>query len=285
MRTTTNPPNLRQQLSTLVAILAVAGATYAGTRGQPAEHSSPAAIETRATAGQPTASANAPVEEQAPSPEPEPSATPTPQPTGGPFGSQHLTGGRHVTLTFDDGPDPEHTPRILALLREHRVKAVFCVVGVQAQAHPDLIRAIAADGHTLCNHSWDHDFRLGSRSPAAIRADLGRTNQAIRDAVPGVPIAYYRQPGGYWTKTVVTVARELGMTALHWTVDPQDWARPGAEAIARRVIDQTVPGAIVLLHDGGGDRRGTVSALRAMLPVLSRRFELAALPPDAGTPH
>jgi peptidoglycan/xylan/chitin deacetylase (PgdA/CDA1 family) len=199
----------------------------------------------------------------------------------GPFGSWRTTGGDHVALTFDDGPDPHHTPQVLALLREHGVKATFCLVGVNVRAYPELVRAIAADGHTLCNHSWKHDFGLGSRSRTAIRADLTRTNEAIRDAVPGARIAYFRQPGGNWTKAVVTVARDLGMTSLHWAVDPQDWRRPGAESITRQVTSETAAGAIVLLHDGGGDRRGTVNALRTILPNLTRRFELAALPAGA----
>ena len=84
---------------------------------------------------------------------------------GGPFGSLATTGTAAVALTFDDGPDPQYTPQVLALLREYEVKATFCVVGENAQSHPDLVQAIVAEGHTLCNHSWHHDVTLGSRSP------------------------------------------------------------------------------------------------------------------------
>ncbi|HEX5597811.1 MAG TPA: polysaccharide deacetylase family protein [Micromonosporaceae bacterium] len=205
--------------------------------------------------------------------------TPLPAEPDGPFGSRQTTGSRQVALTFDDGPDPRYTPQALSLLRRHRVTATFCLVGQNAQAYPQLVRAIVADGHTLCNHSWNHDFKLGSRSPATIRADLVRTNKAIRAAVPNAQISYYRQPGGKWTARVVAVARDLGMTSLHWAVDPQDWRRPGATKISANVTANTTAGAIVLLHDAGGDRRGTISALRSILPNLTRRFELAALPP------
>jgi peptidoglycan/xylan/chitin deacetylase (PgdA/CDA1 family) len=203
------------------------------------------------------------------------------EPGGGPYGSRRTTGSPAVALTFDDGPDPNYTPQALAMLRSYRVRATFCLVGANVAKYPDLVRAIAADGHTLCNHSWSHDLALGSRSRSVILADLVRTNEALRAAVPGARIAYFRQPGGNWTAPVVTVAAQLGMTSLHWTVDPQDWRRPGVSSIATAVTSSTVAGAIVLLHDAGGNRQGTVSALRSILPNLTSRFELAALPAGA----
>lgn len=197
----------------------------------------------------------------------------------GPYGTSRVTGARFVALTFDDGPDPRWTPQVLELLRRHRVTATFCLLGEAAAAHPELVRAIVADGHTLCNHSWAHDLQLGSRPVNVIRADLERTNAAIRAAVPDATIAYYRQPGGVWTERVIGVATELGLSPLHWAVDPQDWRRPAARVIAEQLV-ASPPGAIVLLHDGGGDRRPTVDALRQTLPKLVDRHELAALPPN-----
>ncbi len=199
---------------------------------------------------------------------------------GGPHGTQMTTGTGQVTLTFDDGPDPYYTPQTLAALRAYRVTATFCLVGENAQAHPDLVRAIVADGHSLCNHSWNHDVLLGSRTEQTIQADLLRTNEAIRAAVPDARIAYYRQPGGAWTYPLVSVARNLGMVPLHWTVDPNDWQAPGAASIAGMVNAATMPGSVVLLHDAGGDRQGTVDALYWILPNLTSRFRVAALPPD-----
>ncbi|BCL14233.1 polysaccharide deacetylase family protein [Micromonospora sagamiensis] len=199
---------------------------------------------------------------------------------GGPYGTRATTGTGQVALTFDDGPDPDYTPQALAALRAYGVTATFCLVGENARAHPDLVRAIAAEGHTLCNHSWNHDVLLGSRSYQSIQADLLRTNEAIRAAVPGARIAYFRQPGGAWTYPVVSVARNLGMVSLHWTVDPTDWRKPGAASIADTVTAGTVPGSIVLLHDAGGDRQGTVDALYRILPNLTSRFQVTALPPD-----
>ncbi|MGW3785786.1 polysaccharide deacetylase family protein [Micromonospora chokoriensis] len=196
------------------------------------------------------------------------------------FGAHETTGSPRLALTFDDGPDPRYTPQVLATLREFDVRATFCVVGENAQNHPDLIQAIVDEGHTLCNHSWHHDVGLGARSADAIRADLLRTNDAIRAAVPNAPIVWYRQPGGAWTYPVVSVARQLGMTPLHWSVDPSDWDLPGASRITATVVTQAAPGSVVLLHDAGGDRQGTVDALRRILPDLTARFELEALPTD-----
>lgn len=196
----------------------------------------------------------------------------------GPYGTQATSGSAAVALTFDDGPDPRYTPQALELLRAYHVKATFCVVGENALNHPDLIQAIAADGHTLCNHSWNHDVTLGQQPADMIRDDLLRTNAAIRSAVPNARIAYFRQPGGAWTYPVVSVAEELGMTPLHWTVDPTDWQAPGAERIAATVTGEASPGAVVLLHDAGGDRQGTIDALHRILPELSGRFRLMALP-------
>ncbi|MDM4721045.1 polysaccharide deacetylase family protein [Micromonospora sp. WMMA1363] len=218
---------------------------------------------------------------------PEGATRPGPAGTAGPenvdglptYGARSTTGTETVALTFDDGPDPLYTPQILQILREFDVTATFCVVGENALNYPELIRAIVADGHTLCNHTWDHDITLGARSPDWIRADLIRTSEAIRAAVPDATIAYYRQPGGAWTYSVVSVAEDLDMIPLHWTVDPADWQTPGADRISSMVINNVEPGAVVLLHDAGGDRQGTVDALYRILRYLTGRFHVEALPP------
>lgn len=214
-----------------------------------------------------------------------PNHPPLPAEQGGPFGSRFTTGTAEVALTFDDGPHPQWTPQVLTTLADYGVKATFCLVGAKAAAYPQLVRDIAAGGHTLCNHSWDHDMGLGNRDEQAMLADLERANAAIRAAVPGARISYFRQPGGFWSKRVVEAAHRLGMTSLHWRVDPQDWDTSPAYRIASDVNSQTVPGAIVLLHDGGGDRRSTLVALRTILPHLLTRLHLAALPPGRDAPR
>jgi len=189
-----------------------------------------------------------------------------------------------VALTFDDGPDPNYTPKMLELLRKHNVKATFCLVGVNVQQYPQLVRDIVADGHALCNHTWKHDTKLGTRADDAIRADMQKTTDAIVAAAPGATVKSFRHPGGMWTPRAVKIAKELGMVSLGWDVDPMDWntAKHGTGAQMRDHILQVLrsgvkPGSIVLSHDAGGDRTGTLAAYEIALPELVAKYKLVAL--------
>ncbi|MEV4753722.1 polysaccharide deacetylase family protein [Micromonospora sp. NPDC049559] len=206
-----------------------------------------------------------------------PGKPPAPRPKIGPHGTRRLTGVSAVALTFDDGPHPTWTPKILEQLRTQQVKATFCLVGTRVRKNPELVAQIVREGHTLCNHSWAHDLRLGKKPEAQIRADLDQTNREIRRAVPGVRIPFYRQPGGEWTPSVVHVAKALGMVPLHWDVDPRDWDKPGAPLITKRISTTTRSGSIVLLHDGGGDRSATLAACPAVIGELKRRYGVTLL--------
>ncbi|MFD2763888.1 polysaccharide deacetylase family protein [Micromonospora eburnea] len=226
------------------------------------------------------------------SPTPAP-PTPTPTPTASratppkpklrplpktlPAGLHRGSGDKAVALTFDDGPDPRWTPQILDQLRAAHVTATFCLIGKQAERHPELVARIVREGHQLCNHSWRHDLNLGRRPVADIKADLARTNRVIRDAAPGAEITWFRQPGGRWTAEEVEVARKLGMRPLHWDVDPQDWNHPNAKTIINRVEAAVRPGSIVLMHDGGGDRKQTMAACRQLIPELKKRYGISRL--------
>jgi peptidoglycan/xylan/chitin deacetylase (PgdA/CDA1 family) len=192
------------------------------------------------------------------------------------------TGTADVALTFDDGPDPVNTPKILDLLKRNQARATFCVVGTRVQTYPSLIRRIVAEGHTLCNHSWQHRLDLGTQAPAEIDADLVRTNAAIRAAAPDAPIRFFRAPGGNFTPALARSARALGMTPLLWQVDPRDWdsttfgtGAPLAAHVVSAVGAAVRPGSIVLSHDGG--HPDTVDAYAELLPALKARFTLTAL--------
>ncbi len=218
-----------------------------------------------------------------PTPKPRPSRTTPPKPQLRPLpktlpaGLHRHSGDRGVALTFDDGPNPRWTPQILDQLRATHVTATFCLIGREARSYPQLVARIVREGHQLCNHSWRHDMNLGRRPAAEIRADMLRTNQAIRAAVPNAKITWFRQPGGRWTAEEVAVAAQLGMRSLHWSVDPQDWDRPSAKTIIKRVESAARPGSIVLLHDAGGDRSQTMAACRTLIPDLRRRFGISQL--------
>nr|MDT0661749.1 polysaccharide deacetylase family protein [Micromonospora sp. DSM 115978] len=211
------------------------------------------------------------------SPTSAPGTKPSPRGTIGPHGSIRLTGTKQVAVTFDDGPDPVWTPKVLDRLRAAQVKATFCLVGSRVRKYPALVARIVREGHSLCNHSWQHDLKLGEKPEPEIASDLARTNRQIQQAVPGAEIDWYRQPGGKWTPAVIKVARDQGMAALHWDVDPADWEKPGAKVIIKRVADQARPGSIVLLHDGGGDRSGTVGACPDVLDSLRTKYGVVRL--------
>jgi peptidoglycan/xylan/chitin deacetylase (PgdA/CDA1 family) len=211
-----------------------------------------------------------------------PDGPPVPAPASssrghGPAGAWTTTGTAGVALTFDDGPDG-YSMAVLDLLAKYHIKATFCVIGRQVAAGAAVIRRIVADGHTLCNHTWSHDIRLKTRTAAQIESEMQRTNDAIHAIVPDAPIKYFRNPGGEFSDQTVSIAASLGMKPIYWQVDPQDWRKPSPQAIINNVIGHTRPGSIVLMHDGGGDRSATVTALRTILPNFAGRFTLIPLP-------
>jgi len=274
----------------LVGVGLLAGCAQAGTTPAPAATwqagvapHSPSAKPKPATKPKPkprasTAPGSTPPESTPPGSTP-PGSTPH---FGGPAGSMTRTGGSGVALTFDDGPDPVQTPRILDLLAEYHVRATFCLVGRNVEAYPELVRRIVAGGHTLCNHSWQHSLTLGKQSPDAIRADLQRTNDAIHAAAPGAKIAYLRAPGGNFTPAYVQVATAMGMKSIYWQVDPRDWDHPAGESssahrakVIAAVETHTRKGSIVLSHDYG--QPDTIAAYQTLIPWLQARFHLIAL--------
>lgn len=179
--------------------------------------------------------------------------------------------GRDIAITIDDGPDPRWTPQVLAVLKKNHVKATFCMIGTSAQKYPDLVRAVAADGHRLCDHSVDHDVTMDHKPVAYQRRQILDAKAMIEKAVPGVPVAYYRAPGGAFTPASRAIATADGMRPLGWSVDPKDWSRPGLPAIFAALKTRLPQQPTVLFHDGGGDRSETVAALKEYLPWLARQ--------------
>ncbi|MGP3973942.1 polysaccharide deacetylase family protein [Streptomyces sp. 8N114] len=186
--------------------------------------------------------------------------------------SHHTAAGGHsVSLTLDDGPHPEWTPRMLDLLSQYHVKATFCLIGPNAERYPKLVRRIVAEGHRLCNHSVDHDTGMDHKSVAYQKRQIRDAKRMIDKASGGAPLHYYRAPGGAFTPASRRMAAEQGMRPLGWIVDPGDWQLPGAEAIVRHAKEQMEDGAVVLLHDGGGDRSESYQALQQLLPWLKEQ--------------
>jgi peptidoglycan/xylan/chitin deacetylase (PgdA/CDA1 family) len=177
-----------------------------------------------------------------------------------------VSAGSSVFLTFDDGPDPTWTLRVLDVLRAAGVKATFCMVGRYVRAYPDIARRVVADGHTLCNHTDSH-ARLDTLGAAAIEAEIQNAASSIQ-AATGVRPSLFRFPYGRTSPTASGIVGRLGLRVLGWTVDPSDYTRPGADTITTRVAQAVKPGSIVLLHDGGGDRSQTVAAISSLITSL-----------------
>ncbi|MFJ1969248.1 polysaccharide deacetylase family protein [Streptomyces sp. NPDC087903] len=180
-------------------------------------------------------------------------------------------GARGVNITIDDGPDPVWTPQMLDLLREYGVKATFCMVGTQAQAHPDLVKKVVAAGHRLCDHSVSHDTTMDTKSQAYQSQQILDAERMITEASGGVRPMYYRAPGGAFTPYSRKLAASRGMRPLGWNVDSKDFERPGTDAIVATVERELPNGPTLLFHDAGGDRSQTVEALRQILPRLKEQ--------------
>lgn len=206
--------------------------------------------------------------------QPQPGACPTaPGITDFPGKQQHYLpcSGTSIALTIDDGPDPQWTPQVLALLAQYNIPATFCMIGRSAKAHPDLVAAVADAGHQVANHTFNHPTPLGRLSPARIHDEINQTSDVIAAAAKGRP-HWFRAPGGEWSAQVLAECAAAGMRPLDWSVDPRDWSQPGVQHIVEVILTKTTPGAIILEHDGDGgghaSRQQTVDALRIALPRL-----------------
>jgi len=190
----------------------------------------------------------------------------------------HQGAGREhqVAITFDDGPDPQWTPKILDILKAANVKAAFFLVGVNAERYPGLVRRIVNEGHEIGNHTYYHP-NLSLCWPEHIRLELNAT-QLLLETITGRATTLFRPP--YAADTGPTqlseliplkIAEDLNYLVVLENIDPQDWAKPGADIILQRIKQQRHDGSVILLHDAGGDRSQTVEALPRILDWLHTR--------------
>lgn len=172
-----------------------------------------------------------------------------------------------IFLTFDDGPVPGVTNRILDILDRHDAKATFFVIGRHAEEHPDLVREIVRRGHRLGNHSFHHRrFRDLPLTEAA--AEIRRTGDLIRD-VTGQEVRLFRAPQGKWSPGMLWYLYRNGITATHWSRDSMDSRQQGADDIVEEFRSRPVrPGDIILFHD---DDEKSAAALETLLPYWKRQ--------------
>lgn len=174
-----------------------------------------------------------------------------------------------MALTFDDGPDKAHTPRILDVLKAKQVRATFFVVGTHATRNPDVVRRIHREGHEIGNHSWNH-ANFTKLSPAAITRQVVDTQVAVMNA--GVPAPqWFRPPYGAMNPAVKA---HVNMPLALWNVDPEDWGKKDKQAIKDHVISHAGRGRIVDMHDMHAP---TAEALPLIIDELSPHYQLVTV--------
>lgn len=185
-----------------------------------------------------------------------------------------------VALTFDDGPNPNHTPKLLDLLRKRMVRATFFLVGKRVRRHPELARRIAEEGHEIGNHGMHHVPVL--LLPPALAAREARRAGVLLEEVTGKRPRFFRPPMGWFHTPGLRKLRELGYQPVIGDIHPRDFTRPGIDVIVEFVMKRVAPGSIVILHDGGWrdgvDRSQTIAATDQLIDRLEeRKYRLQTL--------
>jgi len=172
-----------------------------------------------------------------------------------------------VALTFDDGPHPELTPRLLDILRHNGVRATFYVIGRSVAAHPDIARRIVAEGHEIANHTYNHPS-LTTVGAAGLQRELTSATQIIEQTTGRRP-THMRPPYGAINDRVrAAIFRDHGLDIIMWSCDPLDWKRPGAQVVRQRLVDGATPGGILLAHD---IHPGTIDAVPGVIQDLKAK--------------
>ena len=169
-----------------------------------------------------------------------------------------------LALTFDDGPHPEYTPKLLDILRHHGVRATFYVIGRNVEKYPEIARRIVAEGHEIANHSWSHP-PLTSVGASRLRQEMEKTNDAIVRATGRRPTNMRPPYGAINDRVRQSILRDHGLDVILWSCDPLDWKRPGAGVVRRRMVEGATPGGILLAHD---IHPGTIEAMPGTISDL-----------------
>ncbi len=188
--------------------------------------------------------------------------------------SRAKVGGPYVAMTFDDGPHPVNTPRLLDLLKRRNIRATFFVVGTNAKRYPAIMKRMVAEGHEVANHTVNHPHLTKISHEKAV-AEVRGCEQAIVNAC-GVKPRLFRPPGGFVNDRIkIWLKDKFNYSTVMWAVDPQDWRRPGSSVVASRIINSTDPGEIILAHD---IHAPTIAAMPAALDgLLAKGFRFVTV--------
>lgn len=172
-----------------------------------------------------------------------------------------------VALTFDDGPHPTHTPVLLDILARYNVKATFYVIGQMVRRYPEILHRIVAEGHEVGNHTWTHPTlsRLGNGS---VLNEIDRTQEIVWRTVGALPVTMRPPYGAFTNRQSHMLSDQRNIPTIMWSVDPQDWRRPGSSVVAARMVHGAQPGSVILAHDIHGP---TVRAVPAAIEGIAAR--------------
>jgi peptidoglycan/xylan/chitin deacetylase (PgdA/CDA1 family) len=181
-----------------------------------------------------------------------------------------------IALTFDDGPWPNSTAKVLDILKKNRIKSTFFVVGQNVKNYPDLTKQIVADGHIIANHTWHHWYHQMNAQAAAY--EVANTTDIIYQTT-GVRTSLFRPPGGIMNNGVAAYAKNNKYAVIMWSADSMDYSRPAVPRLMNNIFREAKPGGIVLMHDGGGDRSHTVKALPEIISRFRKQgYEFVTVP-------
>ena len=181
-----------------------------------------------------------------------------------------------IALTFDDGPWPNTTAKVLDILKKNRIKSTFFVVGQNVKNYPDLTKQIVADGHIIANHTWHHWYHQMNAQAAAY--EVANTGDIIYQTT-GVRTSLFRPPGGIMNNGVAAYTKNNKYAVIIWSADSMDYSRPAVPRLMNNIFREAKPGGIVLMHDGGGDRSHTVKALPEIISRFRKQgYEFVTVP-------
>lgn len=181
----------------------------------------------------------------------------------------------HISITFDDGPNPDFTPKVLALLKENNAKVTFFLIGKNAEKHHEIVRQIVEDGHTIGNHSYSHSKNFGFFSSEKVAAELNKTNSILKE-ITGKEIKMFRPPFGVTNPNIRRALKNTGHFSIGWSKRSLDTTKLSEERILKRITSDLKKGDIILLHDSSVK---TIAVLEQLLLTL-QPHKLQSVPVD-----
>lgn len=191
------------------------------------------------------------------------------------FNHNYKTSGNYISITFDDGPNPEFTPKVLSLLNDHNAKATFFLIGKKAEKHPNLVQQIIAEGHTIGNHSYSHSNNFGFFPSQKVTDELKQSNSILKQ-ITGKEIKMFRPPFGVTNPNIKKALKSTRHFSIGWSKRSLDTTNLSGEKILKRITSELKKGDIILLHDSSDK---SVAVLEQLLLTLTPH-KLQSVPVD-----